>query len=243
MQFDSIQGCPWSGWIVSPTAFCEANLCAWIRQPANTWSNIAFILVGVLIFKRTRSGSDSHFSGLGWVAIATGIGSFFYHASESRVGAIADYLGMYLGSSYMLTTNIHRFTGWGTRVRILIFWSVTGVTLGLMVFNDELARVVYGFTGFVSCLALESAIYFRNRNTRRAAHYQWLGAVWVCFGFAYLVWKLDEARILCNPANHFFNGHALWHVLNAVALYLLFSYYRQFTFPGKQQHRKSEHAL
>ena len=221
--------CPWSGFTISPTAFCEETLCAWIRQPASTWSNLAFILVGVLILRKTRSGPSAHFSGLGWVAIVTGIGSFFYHASETWIGAIADYLGMYLGSTYMLTMNVHRYFNWTPGLRSLIYWSALVLLLSSMIFAPTLSRFVYGSAAAISCIGLEGAIFLRNRGTPRQANYRWLFIVWVLFVFAYGVWMLDESRIVCDPQNHYFNGHALWHVLNALSLYCLFLYYRQFT--------------
>ena len=221
--------CPWNQLESSPTTFCEENLCAWIRQPANTWSNLAFIFVGILILRRARSGTtSSHFHGLGWVAIITGVGSAFYHASESRIGAIADYFGMYLGSAYMLTTNLHRLTGWKSPVRTAVYWSVLVLTLGSMILNENTARTIYGAISIVCCLALEIAIYFRNRKNGIVISYRWFAGVWILFSLSYWVWKFDEARMACDPHNHVFTGHALWHLLNAAALYVLFLYYRQF---------------
>ena len=222
-------GCPWSTWKLSPTAFCEETLCAWIRQPAATWSNLAFVIVGLIIVRRTRTGQDAHFSGLGWVAIITGAGSFFYHASETWIGAIADYLGMYLGSTYMLTMNLHRYFGWGARLRTLIYWSVLFILLGSMIVAPTFSRVIYGGLGSVSCLLLEGLIYIRNRKNHGYIRYFWLAMVWLSFALAYGVWMLDESRVVCDPKNHYFNGHALWHVINAISLYCLFLYYRQFT--------------
>ena len=224
----TLPSCPWSGLLQSPSTFCEASLCAWIRQPANTWSNLGFVIVGILILNRSKSGTASHFSGLGWVAIVTGIGSAFYHASESRLGGIADYFGMYLGSAYMLTTNLHRLTGWRSSIRTAIFWSVVFFTLGAMISNEALARTIYGSVTLVCCLGLETLLYLKNRRTANAADYRWFWVVWLLFTASYIAWKLDESKVMCNPRNHWMNGHALWHILNAVGLYALFLYYRQF---------------
>ena len=40
-------GCPWSGFAPPDLKHCETNLAAWITTPANTWSNLAYIAVGV----------------------------------------------------------------------------------------------------------------------------------------------------------------------------------------------------
>ena len=37
----------------------------------------------------------------------------------------------------------------------------------------------------------------------------------------------DVTRVWCEPANHWLQGHAVWHVLTATALYVLFLFYAQ----------------
>ena len=32
----------------------------------------------------------------------------------------------------------------------------------------------------------------------------------------------------CNPGNHWISGHGIWHLLNALALFLVYLFYRQF---------------
>ena len=36
---------------------------------------------------------------------------------------------------------------------------------------------------------------------------------------------LDVTRVWCDPANHWLQGHALWHLLSAASLYALFRFY------------------
>lgn len=42
---------------------------------------------------------------------------------------------------------------------------------------------------------------------------------------AFTIWVTDTARLLCWPDNHLVTGHAIWHVLNAVAISRLFFFY------------------
>ena len=37
---------------------------------------------------------------------------------------------------------------------------------------------------------------------------------------------LDVTRTFCDPDNHWLQGHAIWHVLSASALWGLFVFYR-----------------
>ena len=45
--------CPWYelSEIAKPNVkWCEATVCGWITEPANTWSNLAFIGMGIAIW-------------------------------------------------------------------------------------------------------------------------------------------------------------------------------------------------
>ena len=43
---------------------------------------------------------------------------------------------------------------------------------------------------------------------------------------------LDVSGTICDPANHFLQGHAIWHALSALAILHAFEYYAQFDFMG-----------
>ncbi len=36
---------------------------------------------------------------------------------------------------------------------------------------------------------------------------------------AFLIWNADKWSLLCAPDNHLVTGHAVWHVLTAVAIW------------------------
>lgn len=44
---------------------------------------------------------------------------------------------------------------------------------------------------------------------------------------------LDLARVSCDPGNHFFQGHAVWHLGSALALYLVCQHYRLLLSPAR----------
>lgn len=39
---------------------------------------------------------------------------------------------------------------------------------------------------------------------------------------------LDRLKILCDPTNHILTGHAVWHILNAGAVFFIYRFYSQF---------------
>ena len=38
----------------------------------------------------------------------------------------------------------------------------------------------------------------------------------------------DLTGIWCDPKNHYVQGHAVWHVLNAVSFFFVYKYFSQF---------------
>lgn len=217
--------CPWDGWARVPPEWCEESLCAWVRQPGNTWSNVGFLIAGIAILRMAAKGRSPHLRGLGIVCVVTALGSAFYHASETFAGRVADYVGMYMGASYMLAVNVSRWRRRsGTPVRIL-FWATLLAPLATMLFAPRLATPIYVVETVVCCLGLEIALFVRDRRSTR---YRFLITYWAVFLIGYGFWQLDIHHILCNPRNHVLSGHALWHLLNAAAFFFLFRYYEQF---------------
>jgi len=208
-----------------PSEWCEASLCGWIRQPANTWSNVGFLVVGIVILVWTARGRSPHLRGLGYVCLVTAVGSAFYHASEAFIGRVADYVGMYLGASYMLAVNVSRWRKRAGPVVRALFWATLLAPLVVMLYAPGLATAFYVGETVFCCLGLEVALFVRER---RSIRYRALVVYWAVFLVAYAAWQLDIHHVLCDPGNHLLNGHAAWHLLNAVAFLYLFRYYEQF---------------
>lgn len=217
--------CPWDGLEQVPSEWCEESLCSWVRQPANTWSNVGFLVVGIIILRWTARGRSPHLRGLGYVCLVTAVGSALYHASETFIGRVADYVGMYSGASYMLAVNVSRWRmRAGPFVRAL-FWLTLLTPLAVMLIAPRTASVLYEVETVFCCMGLECALFRRDRTWVR---YRMLVTYWGLFLVGYGLWQLDIHHVLCNPGNHVLTGHALWHLLNAAALLYLFRFYEQF---------------
>ena len=224
-RFVLMNGCPWEGLAHVPSAFCEEPLCSWVKEPANTWSNVGFLIVGLLILTCARSQRALHLRGLGWICIATAVGSAFYHASESAIGQVLDHAGMYLGGAYMLGVNVRRLFRWRRVAVHLLFWTTFGTLLFAMIRFPKAGNALYAGQTAICCVGLELALYFRYGRVTR---YRWLAGYWGTFLMGYAIWMLDYRHVLCNPTNHLFNGHAAWHLLDAAAMFFMYLYYRQF---------------
>lgn len=215
--------CPWSSFDQTTLEFCEENLCAWIKEPVNTVSNLAYIAVGIAIYLRATRERRPLLRWLGVVSILTGVGSAFYHASGIHIAGIADYLGMFLGTGAMTALNVKRWLGWKVRALYMVF---IGTTLALIVLS-QLApgseRWIYILA--MPCCLIEAVLFFRDRF--KTSYRDYLIA-WIFVLLGFFIWWLDISKVVCDPENHWMQGHALWHILTAIAFYFFFRFYLQF---------------
>jgi hypothetical protein len=227
--------------------FCEAIGTGFIRQPIDTWSNLAFVLVGLLILEDVLRPSSARSNLLAQrrvygiiyavAALLVGFGSWFYHASLTFVGQWFDVMGMYLLGTFMVLYTIARLRPLSGRVFTLsyvLFNIVLGVSLIVV---PELRRYLFGILLIVT-IVLE-VILRRRRNrvsstrqesltTRRnavSADLRYFGAALLIYILAQIIWTLDLNHIVCDPYG-ILQGHAVWHLLTALSAGLLYLYYR-----------------
>ena len=93
-------GCPWheaAERLGAPNIkWCESTACAWVSEPANTWSNLAYLLVALVVGWQCRRSTHPE---LRWMAPALflmGLLSGIYHASNLYLTQVLDFLGMFL---------------------------------------------------------------------------------------------------------------------------------------------------
>lgn len=103
MEFTS---CPWSSVGQLQTHFCETNLCAWVEQPANTWTNIGYFFAALLIFRQSRWKPERKW--FSFIVLILFLGSTFFHMSATIIGRDLDLAGMLLLSSYSLSLTLTR---------------------------------------------------------------------------------------------------------------------------------------
>jgi hypothetical protein len=80
------------------------------------------------------------------------------------------------------------------------------------------------FLLIVAMVGQELALWRRAGAAGRADY----SAYWLALallGAASALSLADVTRAWCDPANHWLQGHALWHVLSAASLYALLRFY------------------
>jgi hypothetical protein len=211
--------------------FCEAIGSGAVAQPANAWSSLAFVLAGLWIAQpsaggkykaRNRMAGEPAYRRLyGCALVAIGLGSYFYHATLTFAGQVCDMSGMYLLITFALFYGVARITRLRTGVTLLSYVISNLVLLSFQVAFPDLRRYVFAAL-VLSVLSIEGR-YRRASGTAIANRWLWCAAG--AMAAAFLVWVLDITKAICKPES-MLQGHALWHVLGALAAWCLYRYYQ-----------------
>lgn len=220
----------WANWqpatCLPDGCFCEAeNTASPIRQMANTLSSLGYVFSGVWMMRRSSNKLPFlHSVTLGISTIITGVGSAFYHASLTFIGQFFDILGMFMIAGFMLVYALERI--WTLRLKTTIgLYLLLNLSLSWLQFAiPDTRRYVFAL---LLVMALIFEAYYRRQNapniTVNKLH---LGVSLLTL--AYIIWILDNTRILCAETS-LLQGHALWHLLGAVAVWFLYEYYASET--------------
>ncbi len=213
--------CPWDGWAPASLRFCEQQLCAWVTQPANTYSNIFFLIAGVFIIRRFPR--HWFIAILGFSSGALAVASGLFHASSTFFFEIFDMLGMYCIAAIMIVGNLRRLGVFAKKESNLRAYSLylALLTLALIINTTYTTSGIALFATYIAiAIALEIEIHVRTGFFK----YKHLCLAIVCFGLSFAFWIADIKGWWCDPNRHWVSGHAIWHVLNAATI-VLFAYF------------------
>jgi hypothetical protein len=213
---------------VAKRCFCELpRVGALIVQPSNTWSSFGFVFAGILIILLSRSSGWR--SGLGreaaaWfgaTAIFVGVGSALLHATLTLWGQFFDVAGMYLVSGFGLTYALARWRDWSRKQAMVCYAALLAVLVALLAVVPEIRREVFNVV-MIAAVAAELVLARPRRPGVRVSLF--LAGI-ACNLVALAIWMLDQREQFCR-SEALVQGHAVWHLLGALALWLTFLYYR-----------------
>ncbi len=209
-----------------------------LRTRVNTWSNVAFLFVGLYVIALgladRRAGSRHNFLtsnpafsflyGAACIGLATG--SAFFHASLTRWGQHVDVAMIYAPPLLLIAMNVARHMGETQllRVRSLEISIATGIGLWLILFwfkwSLSSTAVVVGLAATLLLFAV-----LDHRNPRFETRFRYMGLATLALSAGVFFQALDAARVLA-VGDGLFQGHSLWHVCGALALWWAYRYYR-----------------
>jgi hypothetical protein len=222
------ESCPWydfTNLVGAPNIkWCEETLCGWITEPANTWSNLAYMIAAAILYKTMRSENSKELKVLAPTMFVMGLFSFFFHLSNNYFSQLFDYVGMFLFLNWLGVLSFKRGKILGVRVLnwgYIIFSSIQ-ISLVQVFYFSQLKFQNLVVISIILVLSVEIFLYLKNK---KAHTYFYIGLFIV--GLAQLCSLLDSKRIFCDPANHWFQLHAAQHILSAIGLVLVSLHYKE----------------
>lgn len=217
--------------------FCECMRPGLIKQPANTWSNLGFVAAGLAMawslargrFNANRNAlTRSAFSGtfFSCLVVLLGPGSMAMHASGTKLGGFFDVLSMYLVDGFMVAYSAQRLFRLTTVHFVLIFFGVLGACLWAdrlpwHVWYFGMGNIAFGFFILLTVVFESFTIFVRKPRHSPG----WAFASGGAISAAFFIWNMSRTgHPWCVP-DSLIQGHAAWHLLDAVSVYCLFRYY------------------
>ena len=212
---DNMTICPWSNFTPGYFPICEEALCAWIKQPANVYSNLLFLVVGLYLFLLFIQKKSSHGLILGMCILLIGTASALAHSSSTKLFGFFDFAAIFSVFSYYAAINTKYFYKNIKLVQTALIYFFISVII--LYFYNSLREIIFALF-IIGLLFSEYKILNLQKKSFFIASYK---KVIILFFIGVIALTLDAKKIICDPKNHYLQLHALWHICNAFSLYYL----------------------
>jgi len=239
----------WEGWRESSElrhpAYAErVYVNAVFRTRANTWSNLAYILVGLYglaigwhDLRRPCPRGAAYLAQTPALSLAFGLaccylgaGSGLFHASLTRFGQQLDVAAMYAPLLVLIALNIGR---WIPRLRLgrrhwsFPTWPILVALVGvagwlLFLYKWAMSSMIVLCTLIVTVGLFTVLDRFR---TSRKTDVRWLAWSFLSLITAVICRQMDVAGRFSGP-DAWLQGHTLWHIFTSLSLACMYFYYR-----------------
>ncbi len=201
---------PYQDFLPPTMNFCESNIYWYLQQPANTLSNLGFIILFIYIVRKKRK-----FESLDFSILLIGVFSFLYHSTFTLIGQTLDLVSMFLLGAFLIISINNKYQENYFYVLVSSFLTFVAnyffkINIGIIFFALQILFFIY--------------IIFTDNPTLKNRIKKSL----LIFLIGLIFWLLDFFRIWCDQASmHYINGHAIWHILCAVSLFYLWGELRE----------------
>ena len=219
--------------------FCETDTGGLFKQDGNSISSLLFVYVGLVIAwgagrKRAANASPQpqnlmvrtdFYSGLYSLALVIlGFGTLAMHGSLTGEGGFLDVSSMYIWVSFCVCYPFVRLIRCGALCFLTVYvllctLLILGMKQGMLPGNETFGSLI------LASVIFEAVYRFINR---KQVHFEnrWVLFTAISFFSAFGIWNLSlDGRPFYYP-DTIFQGHAVWHILCAVATWTIFRYYR-----------------
>ena len=218
--------------------YCELNqFDKFLRQPMNSYSNLAFLFFGVSVIRlgfRDMKSTDfkNPLMAFSAFSILQGIyfcylflGSTYYHASltwtAQRVDMNATYsiaISLIGISCYRLFIKTDASNKFKAAYVLLLFFTVL-VFIEIYLYTSSFVLLPLLILVIIICTITN---YLRNKE-KYNLYLQILSLLFMITAF--ILRTLDVNKIGCDPAS-VYQGHSLWHLFTGMSVFLLYWFYR-----------------
>jgi len=157
----------------------------------------------------------------GYALVLIGLGSGFYHASLTFVGQLMDVSGMYVLITFALLYGLARIYRTG-RVQFIATYAGTNI---LLFFVQATVPGVRRYVFAVLVIGVLAVEIYRHRKSPMPIESKWLWRAAGTMAVGFTIWVLDITKTVCAPYS-LVQGHAIWHLLGALAAFCLYRYYQ-----------------
>lgn len=227
-----------------PVSFCEqGNLNNPVRQPVNTFSNIVYLLIAIVVLKTSweeRFKRNSHdlvtvntvYGFLfGLVLLYVFFASSFYHASLINIAHKLDYSAVFAFSLFPIIFFLHRrylnhnsklLAAQKRRLTIVFFstYLLANLLLAFLIPSGKESLTAFILIQIFFGLAFFAVI---NKSGKQGRFY--LASSVICVLLAFIWFEFDKYKFLCRP-NSFFQLHSLWNLFIGLSAYNFYLYIR-----------------
>lgn len=204
-----------SGWRTPIDIYCERTDATFWSEPVNAITNVAFLLAAFAIYLRwRRAPADWPALALILVLTAIGIGSFLFHTFADRWSVMADVIPITVFIYVYFFFAMRRFFDLGVVVSLAITAMFLVVSIAI---DSSLPRgFLNGSGGYLPALFAILAVggLLVSRKPR-------IGGLLLLSGVVFVVSVTMRSVDMAACDSIAIGTHFLWHVLNALTLYVL----------------------
>jgi len=202
------------------TAYCERTLPGLWQEPLNAFTNLAFIITGILAIRLYKKNAifdlKHHWDFVILIALlfAIGLGSALWHFLPTRFTILADVIPILLFINIYLLSFLFRVVacGWKLTVLFYLLFLLLNIVVSVSFRQDFLNGSVFYGPGWITLLVISGYLLAVKHPLRKR-----LLAAAAIFTVSLLFRTVD--RDVCQWVPE--GTHFIWHLLNAWLLYLL----------------------
>lgn len=245
-QNPGLQGL-WNSFILDkkvPASFCEqVHLNNPVRQPVNTFSNIIYLVIAIVVLKTSweeRFKRNSHdlvtvntvYGFLfGLILLYVFFASSFYHASLINIAHKLDYSAVFAFSLFPIIFFLHRrylnhnskLLAAQKRKLTIVFFSTYLLATLLLAFL--IPRGKESLTAFILIQIFFGLAFFAVTDKSGKQGRFYLASSVICVLIAFMWFEFDKYKFLCRP-NSYFQLHSLWNLFIGLSAYNFYLYIR-----------------